>query len=277
MSSENKARTYLGPMPRRAGWLTGGTLASVALVLGGLASPAVALAEASGGPDHCKSKRATAPMAAHGDDCKVGPRGPKGPKGATGPTGPRGATGATGPTGPRGYPGATGATGPTGTAGTNGATGATGPTGPTGPTGATGATGSTGATGPCNDIDSLSPSSTEDFHAALVNGVAYAGRAATQGGVPVWQNISDADDNPGFPVGLACGISIFAHDNDAFIKVLTTTGQVFQTHGDTAGGTFVWDEAWTQQLPAPNPMLGLRSKGIEWKGDLGHSGAPNGL
>ncbi|MFZ3498875.1 hypothetical protein ACODT5_37635 [Streptomyces sp. 5.8] len=287
MSSENKARVYLGPLPRRAGWLTGGTLATVALVLAGLATPAVALAEAPGSPDHCKSqhKRAGAPAAAHGDDCKVGPRGPrgpKGPKGATGPTGPRGYPGATGATGPTGATGSTGATGPTGPRGYPGATGATGPTGstgatgPTGPTGATGATGLTGATGPCSDIDSYSPSNTEDFHAALTGGVAYAGRASVPGGVPVWQNISDADDNPGFPVGLACGISIAAQGNDAYIKVLTTTGQVFQTHGDTMGGTFVWDEAWTQLLPAPNPALGLRSKGIEWKGDLAYSGSPNG-
>ncbi len=254
MSSENKARTYLGPLPRRATWLAGGTLASVALVLAGLVSPAVALAQVPGGPDRCKSQqqRAAAPaqegavgsgQLAHGSDCKVGPtgpRGPRGPKGATGPTGPRGATG------------------------------------PTGPTGATGPTGPTGATGPCNDIDSYSPSNTEDFHAALTGGIAYAGRASVPGGVPVWQNISDADDNPGFPVGRACGISIAAQGNDAYIKVLTTNGQVFQTHGDVAGATFIWDEAWTQLLPAPNPALGLRSKGIEWKGDLASAGAPNG-
>ncbi|WP_327305780.1 hypothetical protein OG730_21560 [Streptomyces sp. NBC_01298] len=287
MSSENKARVYLGPLPRRAGWLTGGTLATVALVLAGLATPAVALAEAPAGGDHCKAQRhragvpAQAPVAGggHGDDCKVGPtgpRGPRGPKGATGPTGPRGATGATGPTGPRGYPGATGATGATGSTGATGPTGPTGPTGATGASGTNGATGATGPTGPCSDIDSYSPSNTEDFHAALTGGVAYAGRASTPGGVPVWQNISDADDNPGFPVGIACGISIAAQGNDAYIKVLTTTGQVFQTHGDTMGGTFVWDEAWTQLLPAPNPAIGLRGKSVEWKGDLAYSGSPNG-
>ncbi|MET9851396.1 hypothetical protein ABZY57_00300 [Streptomyces sp. NPDC006450] len=265
MSSENKARTYLGPLPRRAGWLTGGALATVALVLGGLASPAVALAEAPGGPDHCKSQHHRAVeggQLAHGDDCKVGPRGPRGPKGHKGATGPTGPRGATGPTGPRGATGATGASG------------ATGPTGPVGPTGPTGATGATGATGPCVDIDSYSPSNTEDFHAALVGGVAYAGQATVPGGVPRWQNISN---NGNFPVGLACGISIEAQGNDSYIKVLTTTGQVYQTHGDVGGGTFIWDEAWTQLLPAPNPMVGLRAKGIGWKGDMAYSGTPNSL
>ncbi|MCY0935030.1 hypothetical protein [Streptomyces sp. H34-S4] len=243
MSSENKARTYLGPLPRRAGWLTGATLASVALVLAGMASPAVALTVVPTNSGDCKTEQRsqdtgtqeTADLIgqqAHGDDdCNVGPTGPRGPRGPKGQTGPRGATG---PTGPK------------------------------------------GATGPCNDIDSYSPSNTEDFHAALVGGVAYAGRATVPGGAPVWQNISNAD-NPGFPGRLACGISIAAQGGDAFIKVLTTTGQVYQTHGDVTGMTFVWDEAWTQLLPAPNPMLGLRSKGVEWKGDMSYSGAPNGL
>ncbi|MGW5341425.1 hypothetical protein [Streptomyces sp. HUAS TT3] len=267
MSSEDRPRSPLGPLPRRTGWLVGGTFASVALVLASMAAPAAVGAPQPGGSvvvpdsgDHCSTVAKKAAQPTGDDKCRGerGPTGPRGPKGKTGPTGPRGKTG---PTGPTGAPGLTGATG---------ATGATGLTGPTG---------ATGATGPslCVDIDSYAPSAEEDFHAALVGGVAYAGRGAALGGVPAWQNISDADDNPNFPVNRACAISIEAQGNDAYIKVLTTDGQVYQTHGDVEGTDFIWDEAWTLQLPGPNPNIGLRSKGIQWKGDLAHGGARNSL
>ncbi|MBT2446496.1 collagen-like protein [Streptomyces sp. ISL-43] len=276
MSSENKARTYLGPVPRRAGWLTGGTLASVALVLAGMASPAVALAPVPGSPEYCKSEHRsadatgaqgaaveTAPIVHDDDDdeCNVGP---------TGPRGPRGHKGATGPTGPQGYPGATGATGPTGA---TGSTGATGPTGPTGPV---------GATGPCSDIDSFAPSDNEDFHAALTGGHTFAGRASTVGGVPAWIDVSGL---PGYPnsteTGVACGVSIDGQATAAYIKVLTTTGRVFQLHIAVTGQTFVPDAAgWQEQTPAPVPVVRAKgvSKGeVEWKGDLGYAGPSNGL
>ncbi|MBT2402779.1 MULTISPECIES: hypothetical protein [unclassified Streptomyces] len=225
MSAEARARSILGPVPRRAGRLAGGALASAAMVLAAMVVPAAAAtgpaggtAKVSGGGDHCKpshnrpdkdeeeeeGRTAGAAAPAGGHDCLVGPRGPKGDPGEPGRPGPP------------------------------------------------------GPAGPCNDIDSYAPSASEDFHAALTGGVAYAGRAAALGGVPVWQNISDPDDNPNFPVGRACGISIEAQGNDAYIKVLTTDGQVFQTHGDIAGQTFVWDEAWVQLLPSPNPAVGMR-------------------
>ncbi|MFD3723160.1 hypothetical protein [Streptomyces sp. NPDC058674] len=138
-----------------------------------------------------------------------------------------------------------------------GPTGPRGPRGDMGPRGPRGDKGPTGPTGPCNDIDSLNPNNTESFSAALTNGVAYAGRASTPGGVPVWQDLTNAD-NPGFPAG-ACSISIESRGNDAWIKVLTTAGTVYQTHGDTNGTNFVWDEAWVQLLPSPTPGT-LRSK-----------------
>ncbi|MGW6939542.1 hypothetical protein ACWGF3_11120 [Streptomyces xanthophaeus] len=117
-------------------------------------------------------------------------------------------------------------------------------------------------------------SAEESFHAAIVGGVAYAGRATPAGAAPVWQNISDPDDNPGFPVGLACGISIFTQGDNAWVKVLTTTGGVYQTHGNVSMNNFIWAEAWFPQLPGPNPMVGLRSKGIDKKG-LSPSVTPN--
>ncbi|WP_344071118.1 hypothetical protein [Streptomyces crystallinus] len=121
-----------------------------------------------------------------------------------------------------------------------------GPTGPTGPKGDTGATGPQGPPGPasCYDIDSNAPSSNETFSAALINGKAFAGRQATPGGAIVWTDLTNAD-NPNYPAHV-CGISIDSHGNDTWIKVVTTDGTVYQTHGDTNGQTFTWDEGWTQ-------------------------------
>ncbi|MFD9368632.1 hypothetical protein ACFWA6_13110 [Streptomyces sp. NPDC060020] len=183
MSLEYRTGSDLGPLPRRHGWLTGGTLASLALVMVGIAGPAsaasqgVRAAEAvgasspAGGGDKCKPKphkkqqhgpRAAESMAGPrgGDKCdqgKQGPPGPRGPRGATGATGPRGATGPEGPEGPQGGIGPQGATGvqgevgpqgPTGLQGETGAQGATGVQGPQGPQGLQGAQGATGGQGP---------------------------------------------------------------------------------------------------------------------------------
>ncbi|WP_030956850.1 hypothetical protein [Streptomyces sp. NRRL S-378] len=92
-----------------------------------------------------------------------------------------------------------------------------------------------------------------------MNGAAYAGRAATAGGVPVWQNVSDGD-NPGFPAATACGIALVNQGTNTYIRVLTTDNRVYQTHGDTNGTTFVWDEGWTELTPGP--VVALRGKGF---------------
>ncbi|MFD3328367.1 hypothetical protein [Streptomyces sp. NPDC058701] len=105
----------------------------------------------------------------------------------------------------------------------------------------------------------MNPNNTESFSAALTNGVAYAGRASTPGGAPVWQDLTD-EDNPGYPAR-ACSISIQTQGNDAWIKVLTRGGTVYQTHGDTNGANFVWDEPWIQLLPSPTPGT-LRSNSV---------------
>ncbi|MEV6550587.1 hypothetical protein AB0M57_18020 [Streptomyces sp. NPDC051597] len=60
----------------------------------------------------------------------------------------------------------------------------------------------------------------------------------------MWTDLTD-DDNPDYP-DHACGISINSQGNDTWIKVVTTDGTVYQTHGDTNGATFVWNEGWTQ-------------------------------
>ncbi|MFE1310766.1 hypothetical protein [Streptomyces sp. NPDC058755] len=66
----------------------------------------------------------------------------------------------------------------------------------------------------------------------------------------VWQNISDGDPTPGFPDN-PCAVSITAHGNSAYAKAITTDNTVYETHGDTAGGTFVWDEPWTLLVNQP--------------------------
>ncbi|MFE7094180.1 hypothetical protein [Streptomyces erythrochromogenes] len=101
---------------------------------------------------------------------------------------------------------------------------------------------------------------------------AFAGRAATAGGAPVWQNITNAD-NPGFPFGSACAISITGQGINTYIRVLTTDNRVYQTHGDTNGTNFIWDEGWTELTPAP--ALALRGKAF--KGDTVRGASPNHL
>ena len=126
------------------------------------------------------------------------------------------------------------------------------------------------------DIDTYSPSNTEDFQAALYGGKAFVGKAAVPGGAIVWQDLTNTTAtmtdpaNPNYPA-TACGIAIEAQGNDAFVKVITPTGAVWQTHGDIMGNTFVWDEAWVQQS-TPTPVV---MRAMEFKGDLTHRGAVN--
>ncbi|MEF2526444.1 MULTISPECIES: hypothetical protein [Streptomyces] len=149
-----------------------------------------------------------------------------------------------------------GSTGPTGAAGAAGATGATGPAGPT------------GAPGPCSDIDTYSPSGAEDFQAVLTGGDAFAGRAAPPGGTPIaWQDLTNPvavgtdPANPAYPAN-ACAIAIEAQGDDAYVKVVTTAGTVWQTHGDVNGAGFVWDEPWVQRTtPAPVVLRGPEPSG----------------
>ncbi|MFF1559412.1 hypothetical protein [Streptomyces sp. NPDC058279] len=157
--------------------------------------------------------------------------------------------------------------------------------GPAGPQGVAGPTGATGATGPCSDIDALAPSDTEDFQAVLTNGKTYVGRAASLGGTITWQDLTNTTAtmtdpaNPNYPAGV-CGIAIEANDSDAYVKAVTVTGTVWQTHGDVSGTAFVWDEPWLQQT-TPTPVNPLRAKKqpMAMKPAAGPKGAvaPNGM
>ncbi|MFJ8159829.1 hypothetical protein ACIRBY_02740 [Streptomyces sp. NPDC096136] len=66
--------------------------------------------------------------------------------------------------------------------------------------------------------------------------------------------------NPNYPAGV-CGVSIGSQGGDAWVKVVTASGQVWQTHGDVNGTSFVWDEPWIQNA-TPRPAV-LRSAGPE--------------
>ncbi|KPH99145.1 Collagen triple helix repeat-containing protein [Actinobacteria bacterium OV450] len=258
MSSEDRVRSILGPLPRRAGWLAGGTFASVALVLAGIAAPAAAGAPQptgsvmAGGGDHCgpRAKKAMDPAAmgqpsGGGDKCNVGPTGPRGPKG---PTGPRGATGSTGPTGP---------TGPAGGNGLTGATGSTGPTGPTGLTGATGATGPTGPQGPsgqCFDVDAVRPAASREVKAVLSDGITYAGIRDFAANVPTpwrWYDLTDTGET--YPDD-ACAVSVTAQGVNVHVEVLTTGGDIYETPCTIVPGTpdaLNCTEVWTAANPQP--------------------------
>ncbi|MET9670888.1 hypothetical protein ABZY19_37025 [Streptomyces sp. NPDC006475] len=90
------------------------------------------------------------------------------------------------------------------------------------------------------------------------------------GGAITWTDLTNAD-NPDYPTAQVCGISISSRLANAYVRVVTVDGTVFQTHGDVGGTSFVWDEGWTQ-LTTPVPGS-LRAKGF--KGDLALSGDRN--
>ncbi|RST06167.1 collagen-like protein [Streptomyces sp. WAC07149] len=185
MSREHRATSPLGPVARSRAWTAGGALASLSLVLAGVAGPAVA----AGAPAVPAVAGVSNPCGSHDqgggsedededdhgdtrrqDKCPPkgipGPPGPEGPRGPAGPQGPAGAQGETGATGAQGPQGETGAQGPAGAQGPRGETGATGAQGPQGETGAQGPvgaqgprgeTGATGAQGPQGDTGAQGP------------------------------------------------------------------------------------------------------------------------
>ncbi|TQK52610.1 hypothetical protein FBY35_3053 [Streptomyces sp. SLBN-118] len=100
MSPENRTKSTLGPLPKRRAWMIGSSFASLALVVAGLATPAIALQSATpssgsvvAGPsgvdcDDITSKVMSQMGGGGGnhDHCGfTGPTGPTGPRGETGP------------------------------------------------------------------------------------------------------------------------------------------------------------------------------------------------
>ncbi|MET7663387.1 hypothetical protein ABZS99_31805 [Streptomyces sp. NPDC005463] len=85
MSPENGTQSKLGPLPRRGRWIAGGAVASLAVVVLGFTSPALATAAASQkagvaqGGDKCKDKedRLYGDPGVRGDKDKDKCKGPK--------------------------------------------------------------------------------------------------------------------------------------------------------------------------------------------------------
>ncbi|MFI6277443.1 hypothetical protein [Streptomyces sp. NPDC050988] len=117
----------------------------------------------------------------------------------------------------------------------------------------------------CSDIDSVVlPPRIQDprveLSAVLIDGKAFAGQR-TFNGEPSeyeWDKISD---NRGFP-DKACAISISTDgDDDAWIKVLTKNGRVYETAGSKDDSEFTWDNNW-EKLETPRERdLATREKG----------------
>jgi hypothetical protein len=95
----------------------------------------------------------------------------------------------------------------------------------------------------------------------ISGGVTYVGR---QDLLPTmspytWVNLSSNDNYPGPSV---CGVGVSTQGNDLWVQVLTTGGQVWQTHCNVPGTTLTCTGAWVQQktpsttLSAPNPRNG---------------------
>ncbi|MFD3312959.1 hypothetical protein [Streptomyces sp. NPDC058656] len=103
----------------------------------------------------------------------------------------------------------------------------------------------------CSDIDSVAAGDDEEYSAVLTGKKAYVGQRrdlfSTPPGDYEWEEISD---NRNYPKN-ACAISISTDGDEAWVKVLTTNGRVYETHGDTDGSDFVWDEKW-RKLETPS-------------------------
>ncbi|MGW3416847.1 hypothetical protein [Streptomyces phaeochromogenes] len=124
----------------------------------------------------------------------------------------------------------------------------------------------------CSSIDSImNPLRGMELSAVLSDGKAYAGiRDQSPFGEYSWEEISDEEN---FPKN-ACSITISVSTvgNDAWIKVLTTKGRVYETHGNRDDDEFIWDEEW-ERLTTPDDDNVANT--TREKGDLAAPVQPN--
>ncbi|GHB53773.1 hypothetical protein GCM10010306_054180 [Streptomyces umbrinus] len=212
MSPELRTRSSLSPFAARGVWLTGGAVASLALVFAGVATPASASVTPSAGSvvadpstDDCKKEKE------NGHHEKYQPEGK-----AQTPVGPLHEQ----------------------------------------------CEDRDRDKEECSDIDSATMGNRE-VSAVLTGGNVFAGDR-TFNGQSVddyeWEEISD---NRNFPKN-ACSVSVSLAANDAWVKVLTTQGTVYETHGDRSGSDFEWDERWrklTNQPGEDDEVTSTREKG----------------
>ncbi|MER5730903.1 hypothetical protein ABT084_21710 [Streptomyces sp. NPDC002138] len=215
-------------------WLAGGLALPLALAFTGISGPAMAVAQEAGAPTpgakchnqvrtdaaamtKAKAKAAKAAKAAKGAKAApVASGGPgcPGPRGPMGPRGPKGERGYKGDRGDRGYKGERGPAGPP---------------------------------GHCTDVATAKGLNDLEFSAALVHGRTSIGvrRMTPTVGSYYWRDLT-GPLNPGHPRN-ACSVSIETEGmNSVFVKVLTTTGAVYEnscTYSPT--GTLTCPSGWT--------------------------------
>ncbi|MCB5165066.1 hypothetical protein LG634_09520 [Streptomyces bambusae] len=76
-----------------------------------------------------------------------------------------------------------------------------------------------------------------------------------------WKDLSTITGYPSSAAaGTPCSVSIEAQGNDAYVKTITTTGQVYQLQVDVTGMDFDPDimTGWVLQTPGPAPGPALR-------------------
>ncbi|WP_327414984.1 hypothetical protein [Streptomyces sp. NBC_01233] len=230
MSPENRTRSVPGPLPRRRTWRKGGTLASLALVMVGITSPAFAAAQGMQVADTVSSASPTG-----GDECKSKPnKKKKGLQAAGNMAGPRGGGGCEeGKQGPPGPPG---------------------PRGPRGPQ---------GEPGPalCRSIDSVRDQGSREFTAVIPGGTnTYVGVRDLTGntvGDWTWYDLTLNADNS-YPAD-ACGVSVAHQGGNLVIQVVTEGGAIHETFCtvDTGNGQdpteLVCNGVWRLAEPQPDP------------------------
>ncbi|MEU4609163.1 hypothetical protein [Streptomyces umbrinus] len=211
MSPELRTRSSLSPFAARGVWLTGGAVASLALVFAGVATPASASVTPSAGSvvadpstDDCKKEKE------NGHHEKYQPEGK-----AQTPVGPLHEQ----------------------------------------------CEDRDRDKEECSDIDSArSNSDNWELSAVLTGGNAFAGVRAPGDDDYEWKEISDEGNYP----KNACSISIVVSNNgrEAWIKVLTENGRVYETDGTRPGGSteFSWDD-WEKLETPRKDDLATREKG----------------
>lgn len=108
------------------------------------------------------------------------------------------------------------------------ATGCTGPRGTQGPRGPKGDRGPAGPAGPCIDLSVVAgvvPGS--EYSAALTRGRAFVGYRPSATGAYIWRDLTGRT-TPGYPRN-ACGVAVKLDTGRVYVKVLTTTGDVYET------------------------------------------------
>ncbi|MCY0927975.1 hypothetical protein OTB20_17560 [Streptomyces sp. H27-H1] len=97
-----------------------------------------------------------------------------------------------------------------------------------GPKGPKGDRGPAGPPGPCVDVAvvaGIAPGS--EYSAAITRGRAFVGYRPSLTGAPIWRDLT-RPLTPGYPRN-ACGIAVKLAGGRVYVKVLTTTGDLYET------------------------------------------------